>query len=95
MPKAKHPKGIIGIFTSPEGSVTATAPVFESLSRFNQEVLAARRLALEVARAYCAPDFANSMSEHDREKTMNAMRANGFKVTYITIGYEDDDNANA
>ena len=90
------PKGIVGIFTTPKGEVIASVTVFEQAHPGGwrlieaQKSLAARRLALAVARAYCAPDYADATSEYDREKTMNTLRGKGFKASYIPVGYEGE-----
>jgi len=56
-----------------------------------QKALAEQFLAGEIARAYCAPDYANAIGEFERQKIMNAMRRNGFTVTYIPVGYDVED----
>lgn len=88
MSQLKNPKGVVGVFISPQGDVVASVSVFERCG--SQKSLASMRLAYEVAKAYCSPVFVNAMSEYDREKIVGSMRRSGFKEKYILIGYDDE-----
>ena len=91
------PKGVIGIFTSKNGDVIATSPVFEMVKPGgwtlvdSQRVLAQRRLAYEVAKSFCSSVYADAMEEYDREKTMKALQSKGYTALYITVGHEEGD----
>jgi len=90
--KNNTPKGIIGIFTNPKGDVIATATIFDPIPQWQQESLARMRLAVEVARAYCAPDYARAISTHTSEAIMNDMqRTKGFTITMVPVGYNDNE----
>lgn len=94
MSSPKQPQGVVGVFISPQGDVTASISVFErppggfSLLE-SQKTLAERRLSHEVAKEYCAPDFANALTEFDLERIMENMGKDGFKVVLIPVGYEE------
>ena len=95
-----NPKGVIGIFTGPNGRVEATAPVFERTQpggytlREAQESLARRRLSYEVAKSFCATIYADAMSEMARDGAMGALvNTMGYRTKYVPVGYEEDEDA--
>lgn len=95
MSSTKQPKGIVGVFTSPDGDVIAQVAVFERPSgacthREGQEYLARRRLSYEVARQLCATFYADALSEMARDSAMGQLRDKGYKATYIPVGYGEE-----
>ena len=90
------PKGVVAVFITPSGDATATAASFEQCLpggftlRDAQKMRAKRRLAEAVAVQYCSPQYAQAMTEYDKEKTMNAMCNNGFKVSCAFIAYDEE-----
>lgn len=93
---SKQPQGIVGVFTSPDGGVVAQVAVFERPSgcrtrREGQESLARRRLSFEVARRFCARDYADALSEMARDSAMGTLRDRGYKATYFPVGYNGEE----
>jgi hypothetical protein len=96
MSDAKKIKGVIGVFTNPNGEVIASAPVFDRTQPGGFTLLEAQRcgakrlLAYEIAKAYCSSVYVDSMSEWFMESAMNAMLNKGFKAKYIVVGHEEE-----
>ena len=86
--------GTVGIYTDKQGRVIATATDFDpdrpgGYTKFEaQRLRVEKRIARAVIDAYCSEVVIAAMRDHDCERLLRGLIANGGKVTIIAVGYE-------
>lgn len=93
---AKEPKGIIAIWTDPEGNVIATEADFDRSGYGGCKLWEAQRMrvnraiAWSAVRAYCSPAVTDALTSYLLEQIAREMRNKGHKVTLREIGWGAD-----
>ena len=94
--KVDEPKGVIAIWTDPEGRVIATESDFELSGYGGFKIWEAQRMRArnsvyrEAVRAYCSPAVSKVLSSYLLEGIANEMMKSGHRITLRAIGYDDE-----
>lgn len=92
----KEPKGVIGIWTDPEGRVIATAADFDRSGYGGFKTWEAQRLRArdavhrEVVRAYCSPAVTDCLSSYLLKSIAEEMLRKGHRITMRSVGYDEE-----
>lgn len=94
--RGTSPKGVIAIWTSPDGDVVATNADFDrsSYGGFKlweaQRMRARRAVQRDAVDRYAGPAIAACLSNYLFEQIAEAMRGKGHKITCRSVGYDDE-----
>lgn len=88
------PKGVVAIYTDPDGHVIASATDFNKTGmggctlQETQSYRAKAALAGNVVRAYCSTALTDALSNYLCQQILEALQEKGGKVTILPIGGE-------
>ena len=88
-------KGVVAIWTDPEGRVIAAESDFENsaYSGFSlgksQSMRARNAVQRDAVRKYCSPVLTDCLDGHSFDRIAELMRIKGHKITLRAVGYND------
>lgn len=91
-----EPKGVLAIWTSPDGDVIATAADFDrggygGFKLWEAQRMRARNSVMHRAvRAYCSDRVTDAIDTYIVEQIAGAMGKKGHKITCRAVGWPDD-----
>lgn len=93
----KAPCGVVGILTSADGHVMASATDFERQGYGGFSLQEAQRIRVknalgrELVRNLCHPDIPKAMDSYECQSLLDRLTRNhGYSATYIPIGHKPE-----
>lgn len=94
-----EPKGVVAIWTSPDGDVIATAADFDRSGYGGFKLWEAQRMRARDAvrrravEAYCSTALTDCLSSYLFQQIGEEMNRKGHKITARSVGYDDETRA--
>ena len=94
--KPTIPRGVIAIFTAPDGDVIATCADFDRSApggcklHEGQKWRAAQQVKWAAVKAYCSATITKALGGYMLEQIADALIKDGHKIRYRGLGYPED-----